>query len=302
MNIEQLEYIVEIAKTGSLSAASASLHVTQSALSQSVSRLEEELGVKIFQRTHAGAHATEEGRRVLDKALDALHAIDELKDSALNDRNLIQGELDVASFPGVMSLLVKAVSSIKQDYPLLKVNVEESDSRSILEAIRSNRIGLGLIAMYTKDIEKLSGLAFEPIVQGKLVICANKNSPIAQHAAVHPKELLKYEFALYRDNFLEDFLIDYKSTYGELSILFSTNNGEAIQTALNENLAVTIGHDFSFYGSSRLLGEPFVLVDIAPYAQQPMQVGWVKSEKKQMPSLYQLCVNKFKHEFDRNRI
>ncbi|MBB3109589.1 DNA-binding transcriptional LysR family regulator [Paenibacillus phyllosphaerae] len=303
MNIEQLEYIVEIAKTGSLSAAANELHVTQSALSQSVSRLEEELGIKIFQRSHAGAVATEEGRRILKKALEALHAIDEMKENALLDRNMMQGELDVASFPGVMPLLVKAVSSIKQEYPLLRVTVGENYSMQILEDIRANRLGLGLIAMYAKDIERLTGLAFEPIVQGKLVICANKKSPIAQHSSIHPRELKKHDLVLYQgDSFLDDFVTDYRAAYGDLSILFSTNNGGAIDAALSENLAITIGHDFSFYGNRQWLADQYAMIDIAPFAQQPMQVGWVKSEKKQMSSVYQLCVNRFKHELDRKRI
>lgn len=303
MNIEQLEYIVEIAKTGSLSAASNELHVTQSALSQSVSRLEEELGIKIFQRSHAGAVATEEGRKILRKALEALHAIDEMKENALLGRNMMQGELDVASFPGVMPLLVKAVSSIKQECPLLRVTLVENHSMQILEDIRANRLGLGLIAMYTKDIERLTGLSFEPIVQGKLVIYANKKSPIAQRSNIHPKDLQKYDLVLYKgDSFLDDFVTDYRAAYGGLAILFSTNNGGAIDTALSENLAITIGHDFSFYGNSQWLSDQYTMIEIVPFSQQPMQVGWVKSEKKQMSSVYQLCMNRFKHEFDRKRI
>ncbi|THF76378.1 LysR family transcriptional regulator [Cohnella fermenti] len=302
MNIEQLEYIVEIAKTGSLSAAASGLHVTQSALSQAVARLEEELGVKIFHRSHSGTEATEEGRRILGQALEALRAIGEMKLNALHDRNLMQGELDVASFPGVMSLLVRAVSSIKLEYPNLKVSVEESDSMSILEDIRSGRIGLGLIALYAKDVERLDGLAFEPITEGKLVVCANKRSPIAQAASVHPKELLKYDLVLYRDSFLEDFRSDYRATYGDLSVLFSTNNGEAVQAALHENFAITIGHDFSFYGNRSWLGEQYAMVELAPYAQRAMQIGWVKSGAKQVSSLYRLCIARFRHEFDRHRI
>ncbi|MET1167878.1 LysR family transcriptional regulator, partial [Bacillus velezensis] len=50
MNLEQLEYVVEIAKTKSFSAASEHLHVTQSAISQSVHRLEKELGIILFER------------------------------------------------------------------------------------------------------------------------------------------------------------------------------------------------------------------------------------------------------------
>ena len=54
MNLEQLEYVVEIAKTQSFSAASEHLHVTQSAISQSIHRLEKELGLILFERSRQG--------------------------------------------------------------------------------------------------------------------------------------------------------------------------------------------------------------------------------------------------------
>ncbi|WP_247900895.1 LysR family transcriptional regulator [Paenibacillus pabuli] len=57
MNLEQLEYVVEIAKTQSFSAASEHLHVTQSAISQSIHRLENELGMILFERSRHGTRA-----------------------------------------------------------------------------------------------------------------------------------------------------------------------------------------------------------------------------------------------------
>lgn len=302
MNIEQLEYIVEIAKSGSFSAAAHQLHITQSALSQSVSKLEEELGLTLFKRSYAGAEITEEGRRILNKAMEAIQTIDEIKELSRFESNRIRGELNVAAFPGVMPVLVRCLASIKQDYPLVQINIEENTSNLIMDDIKLNRIGLGLIAMYKKDIEQLAGLVFEPIVQGKFVICANKNSEIAKHKSIHPKDLVKYPFALFNDVFVDDFLADHQANYGELPILFQTNNGEAIRTALEENMAVTIGHDFSFFGQRKWLSDQYVLIEIKPIDTPAMQVGWIRSEKNHMTLLHQLCRMKFDQEFNRAKL
>lgn len=302
MNIEQLEYIVEIAKSGSFSAAANQLHVTQSALSQSVSKLEEELGITIFKRSYAGAQATAEGRKILIKAIEAIQTIDEIRELSLFEKNRISGELNVSAFPGVMPMLVRCLAAIKQDYPLVKINIEESTSKCILEDVRSNEISLGLIAMYKKDIEQLAGLVFEPIVHGEFVICANKNSAIAQNKSLHPKELRKYQFALFKDMFVEDFLTEYQSNFGELPILFQTNNGEAIRTALQEDMAATIGHDFSFTGQGGLTNDQFALIKIKPFVYPAMQVGWIRSEKNHMSLLHQLCMVKFEQEMYKGRL
>lgn len=75
MHIEQLEYIVEVTKTGSLSVASKNLHITQSALSQSIKQLEAEIGVKIFRRSSQGTIPTDEGKILIQKAKEVLNSL-----------------------------------------------------------------------------------------------------------------------------------------------------------------------------------------------------------------------------------
>lgn len=61
MNIEQLMYIVEVAKVRSLGEAAKTLNISQSALSQAITKFENELNIKIFNRTRAGTIPTKEG-------------------------------------------------------------------------------------------------------------------------------------------------------------------------------------------------------------------------------------------------
>lgn len=71
MNIEQLLYIVEVAKYSSLSIAAQNLHVTQSNISQSITNLEKELGIKVLKRSRGhGAVPTDEGRIILKLAYE----------------------------------------------------------------------------------------------------------------------------------------------------------------------------------------------------------------------------------------
>lgn len=302
MNIEQLEYVVEVAKAGSLSAASAHLHVTQSAISQSIARLEAELGVAVFLRSRTGATVTEEGKKIVRQALKVLHELNEMKQTALHDRQLIEGKLQIAAFPGLMPLLVQTIASIKKENPRLRIAIEEKDSMSIVEDIRANRTDVGLVAVYPKDIRQLNGLEFEASKQVKLVIMVNGNSPIARKKTVSPEELLKLDWVLYQDNFLDDFIADFSSRHGEPSILFTTNNAGAIQTALEENIAVTVGHDYSFVHHPAYRNGEFAMVEIASFPQRETQIGWLKSEAKQKSFLCEYCIGRFQRELEKNSL
>ncbi|WP_113927598.1 LysR family transcriptional regulator [Bacillus sp. P14.5] len=63
MNIEQIKYILEVSKEGSITKAAERLHLSPSALSQSITQLEKELGVTIFSRSRKGTTPTSEGKK-----------------------------------------------------------------------------------------------------------------------------------------------------------------------------------------------------------------------------------------------
>ncbi|NMI07510.1 LysR family transcriptional regulator [Paenibacillus sp. SZ31] len=280
MNLEQLEYVVEIAKTQSFSAASEHLHVTQSAISQSVHRLEKELGLILFERSRQGTHPTPEGKQFIAKALDILQRIDELK--SLNaEASSLTGELHVATFPSVMPYLVQSAADMKHEHPQLNISIEEKGSMEIIEDIRNNKTHLGFIAIYAKQLRDFDGLHFSPMYSGKLVVGTHHLSELAKHSRVTPNQLKEHKLALYRDGFIEDFIQEFTYDHGPLSILFKTNNSEAINMVLRNDIAATIGHDFSFH-QNLLWKEGLVkMVEIAGIDQPKMQIGFVQTESKE---------------------
>src|SRR5437868_2594323 len=97
MNFEQLEYIKEVMETRSMSIAAENLHVSQSAISQSISLLEKEFGVQIFKRSRLGTIATEEGKKIIRKILEVLKKANELKEEVHSITSSYSGELKIAS-------------------------------------------------------------------------------------------------------------------------------------------------------------------------------------------------------------
>lgn len=157
MHLEQLEYIVEIAKAGSLTKAAQNKHVTLSAISQSLSSLEAELGIALFTRSRLGAVPTSEGRVIIKKAFEVLSKIEEIQEEAQSSANTLSGELRLATIPGPMDLLVNAVSSFKKDYPQIRIEIAEKGSQEILEDIGQDKLDIGLIIMYEGLLKKAPG-------------------------------------------------------------------------------------------------------------------------------------------------
>ncbi|MGQ8875407.1 LysR family transcriptional regulator [Paenibacillus sp. TSA_86.1] len=297
MNLEQLEYVVEIAKTQSFSAASEHLHVTQSAISQSVQRLEKELGLVLFERSRQGTHPTTEGKQFIAKALDILQRIDELK--SLNAAtSTLTGDLHVATFPSVMPYLVQSAADMKREHPQLRLSIEEKGSMEIIEDIRMNKTHLGFIAIYAKQLRELDGLHFTPMYSSKLVVCTHQHSELAKYTRIAPEQLKEHKLALYRDGFIEDFLQEFSYEYGSLSILFKTNNSEAISTVLKNNIAATIGHDFSFHQHPLSKDGLIKMVEITEIQQPKMQIGFVQTESREAAAAAEQFARRFKQAIE----
>lgn len=247
MNIEQMRYIVEAAKTGSLTQAAKNLHITLSAMSQSISQLESELGFPLFTRSRGvGASLTPEGINIINKANEILLKIDEILAEAQSYTKSLSGHLRIDTIPGPIHLLIDTVSSFKKEFPMVTIEIFEKGTKEIVEDLRNNQVDLGFI-LITKDLEiKQKDLYYERVLEGKLVLGVNKNSPLLLNNTITPSELSGQTLVLYDDEFIKTYVLDLIKQYADVNILFISNNTRAIQSAVEQGIAVTIGFDYLF--------------------------------------------------------
>src|SRR5262245_36937744 len=102
MELRHLRYFVGVAEAESFSRAAARLHVTQPALSRQIRALEDELGVRLFDRSTRRVRLTPEGEEVLRRSRDTLVAVDALRDRARSLGGGRAGILRVGATPQVM--------------------------------------------------------------------------------------------------------------------------------------------------------------------------------------------------------
>ncbi|WP_042356791.1 LysR family transcriptional regulator [Bacillus rubiinfantis] len=293
MNIEQLEFIVEVAKTGSLTKTAQNMHVTLSAISQSITNLETELGIKLFIRSRAGAKPTIEGEKIIRKAFQVVTSIQEIREEAENYNQLQSGELRIATIPGYTCYLVDGVSQFKMDYPNIKMEVMETPTEKIIEKINSREIDIGLTAMLEKNFTH-SNMVYERILTGQMVLAVSRFTPLATQTTMMKQELKELTFVIYKDEIIKKYLEKLESEIGSIRILFSSNNTDAINTAVKNGLAVTIGPNYSFFNSPDAIKGDIVTVPIISPQTAPVYLGWLKHKEKKFSKPSSLFIERVK--------
>lgn len=296
MNIEQLTYIVEVAKTESLARAAKTLNISQSALSQAITRLESELNLKIFNRSRTGAVTTKEGESIVEKSKHALYAIYQIKEEAKKQVNNSNDLLKITVIPGLIGLTIDNYMNLFVKESNLKIEVNEKASMEIIEDIKNDKIDIGFIAINKANLDSVNDLNFTPVIAGEILVYASKKSPLANSKEVITTDLLKEQtFVLYKDEYVQEFISTLQRLHGPIDILLKTTNLDVINKAVTELGAVTIGHDISVIYNPNLHSNKMKELKIVDFSDTSFRFGWVsKSEIKlsKVAKLYIEEINK----------
>src|SRR5438045_2243049 len=131
VSLERLTGLITFARAGSMgsySAAARSLSISPSAVSKSVQRLEQSLGVSLFTRTTRSLTFTPEGRELHDRALKLLRDVEEIEQAALTARAEPSGTLRIAaSLPVGIHVIAPALPAFRKLFPKVTVDLRLSD-------------------------------------------------------------------------------------------------------------------------------------------------------------------------------
>jgi DNA-binding transcriptional LysR family regulator len=153
--MNDLENFIECAGCKTLSEAAKGLEITQPALSESIKRLESDLGEILFFRSRAGISLTPSGRVVLERARTTMSGLHEIESVGLDQNRFGSRVISIGCHPVVASYaLPAALKSLERSAPDFKVNLRHDLSRTILTEIQQGRIDIGLVvnAQATPDL------------------------------------------------------------------------------------------------------------------------------------------------------
>lgn len=145
MTLQQLRYIVAIDRFRSFAKAAAELEVTQPTLSALLVKLEEELGVRIFERSNKNVSPTAIGARILSQAENILSDVDRITETVVEQRDGLNGAVSIGIGPTIAPYLVPwFIKRFTASYPDVKLTVNEMRGDSIIDALKNDRIDIGI--------------------------------------------------------------------------------------------------------------------------------------------------------------
>ncbi len=144
MEIYQLKTFIAVAREGSITRASARLHLSQPAVSAHIKALEETLGIDLFERTSRGMSLTNDGQRVLEKAELTLSAHQELLQEATRIKGRLTGRLRIGVDANSSSEAVgRFVTMLSDRCPEVEVSLRQGDSHEVVDGIFNDRLDAG---------------------------------------------------------------------------------------------------------------------------------------------------------------
>ena len=186
MTFVQLEYIVAVDSFRHFAAAAAHCYITQPTLSMQINKLEQELGLKIFDRSKQPVIPTEAGKEIITEARKILAGKEIITEMVENRKGILSGELRIGIIPTLAPYLLPLfVQPFTKLYPNVKLIVTELVTEMIITRLREGRIDAGLLV--TPLLEK--GIKEYPLFYEELLVYVSRNNEAYKKNYVLAKDI-----------------------------------------------------------------------------------------------------------------
>ena len=197
MEVHQLRYFCAVAETGSFTRAAAREQVAQPSLSQQIMKLEEELGVRLFDRLGRAVRLTEPGQIFLPRARTVLGELRAAKEEVAEKQSTVNGKISVGVIPTIAPyFLPPRIALFSRKYPLATITVMEDVTVRLMDRLRGGLVDLAIMALPARGHD----LECYPLRTERLFAILPKGHPLSRKRSVKMKELRSDPFLLLRDD------------------------------------------------------------------------------------------------------
>lgn len=273
MKTEHLEYLLEVARTGSISAAAKNLFIGQTTLSAIINSVESELNVQIFSRSHRGVRLTERGEQVVALAEDIVEKSCHLMDLNFN-KVTTKRNIPIIVYPCACNTiglyLCKRMKEINGT-PALSLYETQPDKivSSVINGIAN--IGIGSSGHHEFFTHQNSAhnhnLKFVPLYTDRFCLCVNKDSCLSHRKSIDISELKDEVLAATCSHSSSD-VASVRSIFKYVDRVFLYNNPEVIKRAVLAENMITVLPRLSFYNDPMLARGDIKLIEITGFETQ----------------------------------
>lgn len=239
MEIRQLRYFIGVADCGCFSKASRQLYISQSAISQQIKLLEEELGSQLFVRQHNSVTMTESGAELYPLAKLVINDVAECSSRIKELQGLLCGELNIGLTYSLESYMRKTMLEFMRIHPKVQVNAYYRNIAELLGMLEHDELDMMLSMMPAMPHDFVESV---PLMEYRLAAVMRKSHVLARNSTItfqdlQPHWLILPEKGLRDRNAVESFI--HKGT-GVLKVRSLVNDVNALLNIVQETDYVSI--------------------------------------------------------------
>lgn len=235
-----LNTFLAVSDAGSFSDAAKRLNISQSAVSQIIKGLEDNLKLKLFDRNGRNIELTESGLVLIPMAREAIANNQRIEQTMLSLQNDVIGELRISCTTSTGKYVIpRQVSLFKSKYPKVTVNILVTSRRSMFNQIMSGDVSIGV----SSKIMEHNNLEYAHFFSDEIILIVPANHKWAKYGQIYPDDILDEPILLREEtsgtrDVLFNALIQHDISPELLKVAMVIGNSEAIEMAVEEGLGI----------------------------------------------------------------
>ncbi len=180
MDFRQLRYALSVSKERSFTGAAKRLNISQSAVSEQVKLLEEEIGFELFHRTSRGIESTDRGRTFLYESEQVMGDLLSLTDTARRLRGALSDTLTIGMGSGMAQIFIpRMFADLERDLPGVRLEIMTAPTKNIFNELHEERIDAG-IAIESNPGRLPAGLIFDRLADAEMALITHPKHALAR--------------------------------------------------------------------------------------------------------------------------
>lgn len=238
VSLRQLQIFEAIARLGSFTRAAKELYLTQPTVSMQIKKLEDGVGLRLFEQIGKQTYLTDAGKVVRRHTQQVLDAMANLEMEIADMQGLKTGTLRLAVVTTAKYFAPRALGKFCERYPGVDVSLKVTNRERLLERLIDNVDDLYILGRPPQSDD----MTFEPYLANPLVVLAPRTHPLVGKSNIQPEQLAQYPFIIREPGSgtrmaIEEFFSQRKM---KLSIRMELGSNEAIKHAIDAGLGISV--------------------------------------------------------------
>lgn len=284
MTFEQFLYAEVLSHHSSMQAAADILHITKSGLSLAIHQLEDELGIRIFERTSKGTVVTPAGMQALSAVSSVLHSRNVLMSTAAALADPLAHQNVSIRYMNTMftSFIYCFLGSFQEEYPEVLLDIRRYERDQILQAVRNQEIDAGFIVMPNNLLELGEGIKFEQVCQSHIELVCTPENDLLKKERITLDDLKAQQYCMFNDESHDYIFSQLQFMCGPLPLVMRSDDSWAMHEVIRQKNAVCFSRTMLGPLSREHTFDDLKMIPIDHLVDDHSNMGWVTNEYNEL--------------------